>query len=69
MVITNLVRANADKLEYLIQSFSEMAERNGAVMRVVALDQDMAVEAAHLRNREYADAAEGLRSHRKDVEI
>lgn len=39
-----------------------MAEGDGAVMREVLLDEDVAVEAAHLRDGEDADAAEGVRS-------
>ena len=36
-----------------------MAEGHRAVMRVILLDQHMAVEPAHFRNGEYADGAEG----------
>ena len=36
-----------------------MAERHCAVVRIVLLDQHVAVETSHLVDREYADAAEG----------
>ena len=37
-----------------------MSESHRAVMREVALDQDMTVEALHLRDREYTDTSEGM---------
>ena len=46
-----------------------MSEGHCAVMREVALDQDMTVEALHLRNREYTDASEGMSSHRQNLAI
>ena len=38
-------------------------------MRIALLDEDMAVEAAHFRNRKYADGAEGLCRNRKDFAL
>ena len=46
-----------------------MAEGHGAVMREVLLHQHMAVEAAHLGNREYADSAEGSCGHRQHLAL
>ena len=43
-----------------------MCEGDRTVMRVALLDQHVAVEAAHLRDREDADAAEAAGGHRKD---
>ena len=40
-----------------------MRERDGAVVRIALLHQHVAVEAAHLLDREDADAAEGLGGH------
>ena len=42
-----------------------MIKRNRAVMRIMLLNQYMTVEASHLRNREYADAAEGTGRNRQ----
>ena len=42
-----------------------MTEHNSAVVRIVALDQHVAIESAHFRNSEYADTAEGLGCNRK----
>ena len=46
-----------------------MAEGDGAVMREVLLDEDVAVEAAHLRDGEDADAAEGVRGCWQDFAL
>ena len=59
LVEVDLGKLHADVLEDLIEGLSVMAEGHRAVMRVVLLDQHVAVEASHLRNGEDADAAEG----------
>lgn len=60
MVVSDLIRAYADELEYLEQSLAVMSECNGAVMRVIALDQYVTIEASHLLDCEYTDTTEGL---------
>ena len=44
-----------------------MAEGDRAVVRVALLDEDVAVEAAHFRDGEDADAAEGTGLHGQDL--
>ena len=46
-----------------------MSEGHCAVMREVALDQDMTIEALHLRNREYTDTSEGMGCHRQNLAV
>ena len=43
-----------------------MGEGNCAMVRIALLYQHMAIEAAHLRNGKYADAAEGLSGYGKN---
>lgn len=49
---------NAEELEHFKQRLAIVTEGNGTVVRVALLNQDMAVETAHLRNGEDGDAAE-----------
>ena len=60
---------DAEVLEDGEDRFAEVAEGDGAVMREVLLDEDVAVEAAHLRNGEDADAAEGVRGCWQDFAL
>ena len=46
-----------------------MAERHRAVVRVVAFDEHMAVEALHFGDGEDADGAEGMRSDGQDLAL
>ncbi len=46
MVVSDLIRAYTDELEYLEQSLSMMSERNCTVMRVIALDQYVTIESS-----------------------
>lgn len=46
-----------------------MSESNCTVVREVVLDKDVTVESAHLRDSEYADAAKGSCSYRKDLTL
>ena len=69
LVVIQILHRHADILEYLIQSLSEMSECHSAVMRIVLLYQHMAVEASHLGNGEYSDAAEGFGCHRKHLSL
>lgn len=46
-----------------------MTECNGAVVRVTLLDQNMAVETAHLMDAEDCNAAEGAGSNRQDLAL
>ena len=50
---------NAQQLHDGKQRLAGLAERHRAMMREAALDQDMTIEAVHLGDAEYADAAEG----------
>lgn len=49
---------NAEELEHFKQRLAIVTEGNGTVVRVALLNQDMAVETAHLGNGEDGDAAE-----------
>ena len=69
MVVTDLFDRHADILEDLEQLSSEVAKSHSAVVRIILLDQHMAVEASHLGDREHADAAEGPRSYGKDLAL
>ena len=60
---------NAQELEDLKQDLAVMAECNGAVVRVTLLDQNMAVETAHLMDAEDCNAAEGAGSNRQDLAL
>ena len=46
-----------------------MAERYGAMMRIAVADENIAVEAVHLGNTKYADAAEGLGRHGENLAL
>ena len=61
LIIGNI--AHAEELEDLEQELAIVAEGHRAVVRIALLDEDMAVEAAHLRDGEDADAAEAARMH------
>ena len=56
-----------DVLEDLKQLLSVVTEGHGAVVRIVLLDQHVAVEAAHFVDREHADASEGSGGDGKDL--
>ena len=60
---------NAQELEDLKQDLAVMAECNGAVVRVTLLDQNMAVETAHLMDAKDCNAAEGAGSNRQDLAL
>ena len=64
MVVVDVL--DAEEAEYFEDLLAEVTEGDGAVVREALLDEDVTVEAAHLRDRENADAAEGLGSDRKD---
>ena len=64
MIVTDLVRAYTDELEYLIQCLAVMSECNCSMVREAALDQYVTIETSHILDCEYADAAEGLRCYR-----
>ena len=46
-----------------------MAERHCSVVRIILLDQNMAVESAHLRNCKDADGTEGTCGNRKNLPL
>ncbi len=69
LIISNLLRKDANILEHLIKCLSVVSERNCAVMRVILLDQYMTVESAHLLDRKYTDGAEGFRRNGKDFSL
>ena len=58
MIVPDLAGANADILKYLEESLSVVTESNSSVMREVLADKNVAIETSHLRDSEYADAAE-----------
>ncbi len=60
---------NAQEFEYFKQKFRAVSKGNGAMVRIALLNQYMAVETAHFRNCEYADAAEGTCGHRQDFTL
>ena len=65
MIVSDLVRAYTDELEYLIQCLAIMSECNCSMMREAALDQYVTVETSHIFDCEYTDASERLRCYRK----
>ena len=69
MIVSDLIRAYTDELEYLEQSLSVMSECNGTVMRVIALDQYVTIETSHLGNSENTDTAEGSGRNGKDFTL
>ena len=69
LVVIQILNRNSDVLKYLIKCLSEMSESNCAVMREVLLDQNMTVEASHLRNSKHTDTSEGLCRYRKNLAL
>ena len=57
-VVVDLVNGDAHVLQNLPQVLALMAEHNGAVVRVVLLDEDVTVEAAHVLDTEDTDRTE-----------
>ena len=68
-VVVDLVHGDAHVLENLPEILALMAEHDGAVVRVVLLDEDMTVEAAHVLDTEDTDAAERTGSHGDDLTL
>ena len=60
---------DAQVLEDGEEDFSDVGKGDGAVMRILFGDEDVAVEAAHFGDGEDADAAEGLGSSRQDFTL
>lgn len=54
MIVTDLIWADTDVFEYFIQRLTMMSVYYRSVMRIVPLNQYMAVKTSHLRNRENA---------------
>lgn len=69
LVEVDFIQLHADVLEHLVQSFSIMTEGHGAVVRIVLLDEHMAVETSHLRNGENTDAAKGTGCNGKHLAL
>ena len=67
LVVGNI--RHAEVLEHLEQGLAAVGEGHGAVVGIALLDEDMAVEPAHLRNGEHADAAEGAGGHRQHLAL
>ena len=65
LIVVNIFHRNAKIFEYFKQCFSVMSECNRSVMRIVFLDQYMAVESSHFRDRKYTDGTEGTCCYRK----
>ena len=61
--------AHAEELEDLEQKLAVVAEGDRTVVRVALLNEDVAVEAAHLRDGEDADAAEAARMYRQNLAL
>ena len=61
--------AHAEELEHLEQELAVVAEGHRAVVRIALLDKHVAVEAAHLRDGEDADAAEAARMYRQNFTL
>ena len=49
---------DAEILEHLEESLADVREGNGSVVRIALLDEDVTIEAAHLRNSEDTDTTE-----------
>ena len=65
LVVIDVLHRNPNILKYLKQSLSVMSECNRSVMRIVFLDQYMAVLSSHFRDRKYTDGTEGTCCYRK----
>ena len=50
LVKANLFELNPNILKYLKERFSVMAKGNSPMVRIISLDQHMAVKSSHLRN-------------------
>ena len=57
-VVVDLVDGDAHVLQHLPEILTLMAEHDGAVVRVMLLDEDVTIEAAHVLDTEDTDAAE-----------
>ena len=69
LIVSDAVYINTQHLEYFEHFFSEVSECYGAVMRIVALYQNVTVESAHLRNCEDTNASEGFCRYRKNFTL
>ena len=57
-VVVDLVNGDTHVLENLPEILTLMAEHNGAVVRIVLLDEDVTIEAAHVLDTEDTDRTE-----------
>ena len=57
-VVVDLVNGDTHVLENFPEILTLMAEHNGAVVRIVLLDEDVTIEAAHVLDTEDTDRTE-----------
>ena len=57
-VVVDLVHGDAHVLENLPQILTLMTEHNGAVVRIVLLDEDVTIETAHVLDTKDTDRTE-----------
>ena len=57
-VVVNFINGNTHVLQHLPEVLTLMTEHHGTVMRVVLLDEDVTIEAAHVLNTEDTDRTE-----------
>src|SRR5699024_8463984 len=69
LIVSDAVYINTQPLEYFEHFFSEVSECYGAVMRIVALYQNVTVESSHLRNCENTNASERFSRYRKNLTL
>ena len=67
LIVGNI--SHTQEFEDLEQRLAVVSERHRAVVGIALLDQDVAVEAAHLWNSEHANAAEGTGFHRQHLAL
>ena len=67
LIIGNI--RNTKVIEHIIDGFAIMAESYCTMMREALFNEHMTIEAAHFRNSEDANAAEGIRGCRQDFAL
>ena len=68
-VVVNLLDGDTHVLQHLPHVLAGVVEHDGAVVRIVLLDEDVTVEAAHVLDAEDADRAERTGGNGDDLAI
>lgn len=68
-VVVNLLNGDAHILQHLPHVLTGVVEHHGAVVRIVLLDEDVTIEAAHVLDTEDTDRTEGACCHGNDLTL